>query len=94
LEKRKTAASATIARRGPLVEDSQATATRSRASTQTSSCPRRTLRENERHQIERALRETGGRVAKAAELLAIPRSTLYQKIREHGLPAAARQRSD
>jgi DNA-binding NtrC family response regulator len=41
-----------------------------------------TLAELERQQIERALREERGRVVEAARRLGIPRSTLYQKIKE------------
>lgn len=44
-----------------------------------------TLREQERRRILRALDETGGRKGKAAELLGMDRSTLWRKIREHGL---------
>lgn len=44
-----------------------------------------TLREMEERQIIEALRSEGGRVAKAAKRLGIPRSTLYAKIREYGL---------
>ena len=62
----------------------------SRVAAEPAAEPVRTLREGERLQIERALRETGGSVAKAAQLLAVPRSTLYQKIREHGLAAGSR----
>lgn len=42
-----------------------------------------TLAETERRQIEQALREERGRVVNAARRLGIPRSTLYQKIKEH-----------
>jgi DNA-binding NtrC family response regulator len=41
-----------------------------------------TLGELERRHIERVLQEVHGRVAEAAKRLGIPRSTLYQKIRE------------
>jgi len=41
-----------------------------------------TLAELEKHQIERILREERGRVVSAAKRLGIPRSTLYQKIKE------------
>jgi DNA-binding NtrC family response regulator len=41
-----------------------------------------TLAELERQRIERALREERGRVVEAARRLGIPRSTLYQKIKE------------
>jgi DNA-binding NtrC family response regulator len=34
----------------------------------------------ERRQIERAIRETGGQVAKADDLLAISRTTLWEKM--------------
>lgn len=44
-----------------------------------------TLQEVERRHIARVLRETGGKVEAAAQRLDIPRSTLYQKIRQHGL---------
>ncbi|HYO15559.1 MAG TPA: sigma-54 dependent transcriptional regulator [Thermoanaerobaculia bacterium] len=42
-----------------------------------------TLADVERQQIEKALAEERGRVVNAARRLGIPRSTLYQKIREH-----------
>jgi DNA-binding NtrC family response regulator len=41
-----------------------------------------TLAELEKQQIERVLQEEGGRVVNAARRLGIPRSTLYQKIKE------------
>jgi DNA-binding NtrC family response regulator len=45
----------------------------------------------ERRYIEHVLREQGGNVERAAELLAIPRSTLYQRIRAYGIvPATLR----
>jgi DNA-binding NtrC family response regulator len=45
----------------------------------------------ERRYIEHVLRETGGNVDRAAERLAIPRSTLYQRIRTYGIvPASLR----
>lgn len=44
-----------------------------------------TLQEVECRHITRVLRETGGKVEAAAQRLGIPRSTLYQKIRQHGL---------
>jgi DNA-binding NtrC family response regulator len=46
---------------------------------------RGTLAELEIQQIESVLREEGGQVAKAARRLGIPRSTLYQKIKEYRL---------
>jgi DNA-binding NtrC family response regulator len=45
--------------------------------------PGQTLADVERQQIEKALLEERGRVVNAARRLGIPRSTLYQKIREH-----------
>jgi len=42
-----------------------------------------TLRELERRHIELVLRDEHGRVESAAKRLGIPRSTLYQKIKEH-----------
>ena len=47
-----------------------------------------TLDEMERRQIETALQEERGKVVKAARRLGIPRSTLYQKIREHSVDLA------
>jgi len=44
-----------------------------------------TLQEVERRHIARVLRDTGGRVEAASQRLGIPRSTLYQKIKQHGL---------
>lgn len=46
----------------------------------------------ERRQIERALDETDGQIAKAANLLSISRTTLWEKMTRFGL--AERQRSD
>ncbi len=46
----------------------------------------------ERRQIERALEETGGQIAKAAGLLAVSRTTLWEKMTRLGL--ADRVRSD
>lgn len=42
-----------------------------------------TLKELERQHVERVLRLEGGRVADAAKRLGIPRSSLYQKIKEY-----------
>ncbi|HIB8625000.1 TPA: sigma-54-dependent transcriptional regulator [Pseudomonas aeruginosa] len=47
-----------------------------------------TLQQVERQHIERVLREVGGKVEQAALRLGIPRSTLYQKIKVHGIIAA------
>ena len=44
-----------------------------------------TLLELERWHIERVLQEEQGHVRRAAERLGIPRSTLYQKIKQHGI---------
>ncbi|MDP9198388.1 MAG: sigma-54 dependent transcriptional regulator [Pseudomonadota bacterium] len=44
-----------------------------------------TLLELERRHIERVLREVQGKVELAARRLGIPRSTLYQKLKEYGL---------
>jgi DNA-binding NtrC family response regulator len=44
-----------------------------------------TLEALERRQIERVLEAVGGRVPAAAERLGIPRSTLYQKLKQHGI---------
>ena len=46
----------------------------------------------ERRQIERALEETGGQVAKAAGLLAISRTTLWEKMTRLGIDDHPRQR--
>jgi two-component system, NtrC family, response regulator HydG len=46
----------------------------------------------ERRQIERALEETDGQIAKAAGLLSISRTTLWEKMTRFGL--AERQRSE
>ena len=46
-----------------------------------------TLEEIERRAVERALARTQGRVPEAAKLLAVPRSTLYSKLRIYGLRA-------
>jgi DNA-binding NtrC family response regulator len=44
-----------------------------------------TLVELERRHIERVLRQEHGQVEKAAQVLGIPRSSLYQKIKKYGL---------
>ncbi|MCA1585737.1 MAG: sigma-54-dependent Fis family transcriptional regulator, partial [Acidobacteria bacterium] len=44
-----------------------------------------TLRELEHRHIEQVLREEGGQVEAAARRLGIPRSSLYQKIKQHGI---------
>jgi DNA-binding NtrC family response regulator len=45
----------------------------------------RSLAELERSHIERALREEGGHVERAAARLQMPRSSLYHKIKAHGI---------
>jgi two-component system response regulator HydG len=47
----------------------------------------------ERRQIERALEETGGQIAKAAGLLAVSRTTLWEKMTRLGLTERARSES-
>jgi two-component system, NtrC family, response regulator HydG len=47
----------------------------------------------ERRQIERALEQTGGQVGKAANLLAISRTTLWEKMTRLGLAERARSES-
>jgi DNA-binding NtrC family response regulator len=47
--------------------------------------PNLTLREMERRHILQVLASEGGKVAQAAHVLGMPRSSLYVKIREHGL---------
>ena len=49
--------------------------------------PRLKLAELERRAIVAALREENGRVPAAAARLGIPRSTLYQKLKQHGILA-------
>jgi DNA-binding NtrC family response regulator len=44
-----------------------------------------TLVEVERRHIERVLTEEGGHVASAARRLGVPKSSLYQRIRKHGI---------
>jgi DNA-binding NtrC family response regulator len=53
---------------------------------------RRTLDEVEREHIERALAAENGRVRDAAIRLGIPRSTLYQKIKNYGIRLTTRAR--
>ena len=48
-----------------------------------------TLEEMEIHHIREALRAAGGQVTRAAERLAIPRSTLYQKLKRYGIDPSA-----
>ncbi len=50
--------------------------------------PSLTLRQLERQHIEHVLREEQGKVAQAALRLDVPRSTLYQKIKEYGIDVA------
>ena len=47
----------------------------------------KSMQELERDRIMQALRRTGGRKSQAAALLGISRSTLWRKMREHGLAA-------
>ncbi len=47
---------------------------------------RPTLAELERQHIVDVMREVGGRVDEAAAWLAVPRSTLYEKLRRYGIP--------
>ncbi|MEM7585112.1 MAG: sigma-54 dependent transcriptional regulator [Acidobacteriota bacterium] len=51
--------------------------------------PAMTLEEMEIQHIEQALRATDGQVARAAERLGIPRSTLYQKLKRFGIDPAS-----
>jgi len=53
-----------------------------------------TLRELERRAIERALAHENSRVVAAAKRLGIPRSTLYQKLKEFGIPVPRARRRD
>jgi DNA-binding NtrC family response regulator len=46
------------------------------------------LAEVERRKIGEALREAGGDLGRAAEILAIPYRALLAKMKEHGLAAA------
>ncbi len=48
--------------------------------------PPSTLEEAERQAIEHALAAERGRVARAAARLGVPRSSLYQKLKKHGIP--------
>jgi transcriptional regulator of acetoin/glycerol metabolism len=43
------------------------------------------LAENERRYLEQVLRGAGGRVEEAARALGIPRSSMYEKLKRHGL---------
>jgi len=47
------------------------------------------LAEAERLMIKRAMEMTGGKVAEAAVILGIPRSTLYQKLKAKGAPSSS-----
>lgn len=49
---------------------------------------RLTLQEIERRHIEQVLKEEQGQVESAARRLGIPRSTLYQKIKQHRIGAS------
>jgi len=44
-----------------------------------------TLADAERRHIEAVLREAGGAVPRAAEVLGLSRSALYERIKKHGL---------
>jgi transcriptional regulator of acetoin/glycerol metabolism len=44
-----------------------------------------TLEEIEHRHIERVLRSAEGRVSVAADRLGVPRSTLYEKLKQHGI---------
>ena len=44
-----------------------------------------TLREVEQRHIEQVLKSTSGHVGRASEILSIPRSSLYEKIRKYGI---------
>jgi DNA-binding NtrC family response regulator len=48
-----------------------------------------TLEEVERRHVVRVLEDAGGKVAAAAERLGIPRSTLYLKLKQYGIPTAS-----
>jgi transcriptional regulator with PAS, ATPase and Fis domain len=50
----------------------------------------RTLRSLEGEHVRAALRESGGNVTRAAAALGIHRSTLYEKLREHGIEVVRR----
>ena len=43
------------------------------------------LQENERRYLEQVLKSAGGRVEDAAKALGIPRSSLYEKLKRHGI---------
>jgi DNA-binding NtrC family response regulator len=49
---------------------------------------RLTLLELERQHIERVLQEEKGRVERAAKRLGVPRSSLYQKLKRHGITSS------
>jgi DNA-binding NtrC family response regulator len=51
--------------------------------------PTLTLEEVERRHISRVLEDVGGKVAAAAERLGIPRSTLYLKLKQYGIPTSS-----
>ena len=53
----------------------------------------RTLEEVEREHIMRALASEQGRVTEAARKLGVPRSTLYQKLKQYGIALPARARA-
>ncbi|MBI1723731.1 MAG: sigma-54-dependent Fis family transcriptional regulator [Gemmatimonadetes bacterium] len=53
-----------------------------------------TLEELERRHIELVLREERGRVETAAKRLGIPRSSLYQKLKQYGITASSFQTDD
>jgi transcriptional regulator of acetoin/glycerol metabolism len=55
---------------------------RSRPETDEASC---TLEVVEHRHIERVLRAAEGRVSVAAERLGVPRSTLYEKLKQYGI---------
>ena len=45
-----------------------------------------TLEQIEKRHIERVLQQEHGKVVRAAEKLGVPKSSLYYKIKKHGIP--------
>jgi DNA-binding NtrC family response regulator len=73
---------------GPQIEASSLRFDTGLQAESTSSDSSLTLLEVERRHIARVLQEEGGRVEQAALRLGVPRSSLYQKIKRHGIVAS------
>jgi len=53
----------------------------------------KTLKENERDHIILVLKEAQGNISKAAKTLGVARTTVYRKLKEHGIAMVTEIRS-